>query len=291
MSKRLVAVFVGAVVLAGIAIAAGQAKSKSDVTPAVEGPARESLAKNATVPVAPQRPEGAGLGMPAIEKARQNKKYLFALFWKEKDEQAAALKSVFERAVAKVADRADSVVVDVTEPAEGPIVDKFELDRAPMPLVLVLAPNGAITGGFPKKFEEKDLLDAFATPCCERCMKALQDKKLVFVCVQNEATTSNAAAMQGVRDFQADPQYREVTEVVTLNPADKAEAPFLADLKISSKTADAVTALLAPPGAVVAQFKGQTTKKDLVASLQKSSSGCCPGGSCGPEGCAPKDKP
>jgi hypothetical protein len=287
MSKRLVVVFVGAVILAGLAIAAGKAKSKSDVAPAAEGPARESIAENPTVPVVPKRPEGAELGMPAVEKARQNKKYLFALFWKEKDEHLAALKTVLEKAMAKVADRADSVVVDVTEPAEGPIVDKFDLDRAPMPLVLVLAPNGAITGGFPKKFAEKDLLDAFATPCCERCMKALQDKKLVFVCVQNEATKSNAAAMQGVRDFQADPQYREVTEVVTLNPADKAEAAFLADLKIDSKTAEAVTALLAPPGSVVAEFKGQTTKKDLVAAIQKVGSDCCPGGACGP----PKDKP
>jgi len=291
MSKRLAVVFVGAVVLAGLAIAAGKARSKSDVNPAVEGPARESIAENPKMPVLPQRPEGAELGMPAIEKARQNKKYLFAFFWKEKDEQMAAMKSVFERAMAEVADRADSVVVNVTEPAERRIVDKFQLDRAPMPLVLALAPNGAITGGFPNKFEEKDLLDAFATPCCERCMKALQDKKLVFVCVQNEATKSNAAAMQGVRDFRADPQYREVTEIVTLDPADKAEASFLADLKISSKTADAVTALLAPPGAVIAEFKGQTTKKDLVAALQKASSGCCPGGACGPNGSPPKDQP
>jgi hypothetical protein len=191
--------------------------------------------------------------------------------------------------MAKAADRADSVAINVAEPAEKKIVDKFQLDRAPMPLVLALAPNGAVTGGFPKKFEEKDLLDAFATPCCQRSMKALQDRKLVFVCVQNGKTQSNEAALKGVRDFRADARFGEATEIVMLDPADATEAAFLTDLKIDPKTSDAVTAFLAPPGMVVAEFKGTTNKEDLVTALQKASSNPCAGGSCGPGGCSPKN--
>jgi hypothetical protein len=229
--------------------------------------------------------------MPALEKAAQAKRYLFAFFWKEEDEQTAAMKKVFEGAMTKVADRADSVMVHVSQAAEKEIVDKFQLDRAPMPLVLALAPNGAITGGFPKNFEEQALLDAFASPCTERCMKALQGNKLVFVCVQNETTKSNDAAMLGVRDFVADAQYNEVAEIVLLNPADSKEASFLGDLKVNPKSPEAVTAFLAPPGAVIAEFTGGTKKDDLVAALKKATSGCCPGGSCGPNGCAPKSQP
>lgn len=232
--------------------------------------------------------KGPQLGMPAIEKAASAKKYLFALFWKDRDEQTAALMKVFEAAMAKVADRADSVLVGIANPSEKPIVEKFGLDRAPMPLVLVLAPNGAITGGFPKKFEEKDLLAAFASPATEKCMKALQENNLVFLCIQNASTKSNEAVLKGIREFQADSQYREVTETILLDPSDSLEASLLGDLKIDPKTPDAVCVFLAPPGGVIAEFTGETKKEDLVAALKKASSACGPGGTCGPGGCGPR---
>ena len=62
-----------------------------------------------------------------------------------------------------------------------------------MPLVLAVAPNGAVTGGFPTTFEKQQLVDAIATPSTQKCLKALQDGKLVFLCVQNGETKSNDA--------------------------------------------------------------------------------------------------
>ena len=201
------------------------------------------------------------------------------------------MRKVFDKAMEKVADRAQWVAVDTTDSSEKAIVAKFELSRAPMPLVLALAPNGAITGGFPSKFEEKQLLDAFATPVTQKVMKQLQDNKLVFVCVQNDKTKSNDAAMQGVRDFKADARFASATEIVMLDPTDSAEASFLADMKIDPKTEDAMTVFLAPPGAAIAEYKGATDKAEMATALQKASSGGCgPGaGSCGPGGaCPPK---
>ena len=179
--------------------------------------------------------------------------------------------------------------MNITDSSEKAIVAKFQLDRAPMPLVLAMAPNGAITGGFPTKFEEQQLVDAFATPVTEKVMKHLQDGKLVFVCVQNGKTKSNDAAMQGIREFRADARFASATEIVMLDPADSAEASFLADLKVDRKTDEAVTVFMAPPGSAIAEYKGATDKAELVATLQKASSGCgCAGGSCGPGGCGPK---
>lgn len=287
--KKWAVVVIILVVVAGLSLAASQGTrhsgSPSQATTATIATAKEKTGKASA---SQQTAQGAGAGVAAMDKAAQAKRYLFAFFWKEEDEQTAAMKKVFEAAMAKVSDRADAIVVQVTDPAEKGIVDKFQLDRAPMPLVLALASNGAITGGFPKKFEEQNLLDAFASPCTEQCMKALQENRLVFVCVQNEATKSNDAAMRGVRDFRADSRYSEVTEIVLLNPADDKEASFLGDLKINPKTSEAITALMAPPGMVIAEFTGETKKEDLVAALEKASSGGCPGGKCGPGGCSPK---
>lgn len=232
--------------------------------------------------------EPTGNGMAAMEEASRDAKYLFAFFWKEEDDQTAAMRSLLRQVTEEVADRADSVEVNVTAPSERAMVKKFELDRAPMPLILTLAPNGAVTGGFPTKVDKQDLLRAFVSPCTERCMKQLQENKLVFLCVQNAATQSNDAAMEGVRQFQADPRFAEATETVILDPRDAAEAEFLKDLQIDPKARQAVTVFLAPPGAPIAIYEGATSKDVLVSSLEKASSGCCPGGSCGPGGCSPK---
>ncbi|MCE5268356.1 MAG: hypothetical protein LLG00_10770 [Planctomycetaceae bacterium] len=229
----------------------------------------------------------SGKGMAAIKQAADANKYLFMFFSKTDDEQSLAMRKVFDKAMVRVANRAQSIAVNISDSSEKAIVAKFQLDRAPMPLVLAMAPNGAITGGFPRKCEEQQLVNAFATPVTEKVMKNLQDGKLVFICVQNGKTKSNDAAMQGVRDFRADSRFASATEIVMLDPADSAEASFLADLKIDSKTEEAVTIFMAPPGSAIAEYKGATDKAGLMATLQKASSGCA-GGSCGPGGCGPK---
>ena len=54
------------------------------------------------------------------------------------------------------------------------IVDKYGVSRSPMPLVLAIAPCGAITKGFTKTFDEDQLRTAFVSPCTAECMKALK---------------------------------------------------------------------------------------------------------------------
>ncbi|MCY2988093.1 MAG: hypothetical protein NTY19_09560 [Planctomycetota bacterium] len=230
---------------------------------------------------------GTGGGMTALDKAAQAKRYLFVFGWKEDNDQTTAMRKVFDQAMTGVADRADAVVVKVDDPDERDIVEKFQLKRAPLPLVLAVAPSGAIMGGFPTKFSEQDLINAFGTPSSEQVMKTLQDSKLVLLCVQNAKTKSNEEALQGVRDFEADSRYTGSTKVVMLDPTDSAEASFLKDLKIDPKTEQAVTVLIAPPGVPVIQVEGAVTKDVLADALQKASSACA-GGSCGPSGCGPK---
>jgi hypothetical protein len=289
MKKWGLLVVLVVVVVVGLALAAGQGAGK----PGQESKTPESPAANAgentgKASQANGTAPAAATGMGAMAKAAQAKRYVFLFFWKEKSEQTTAMQKVFEAALKKMADKADAAIVNITDPAEKEIVDKYELDRAPMPLVLAVAPNGAITGGFPTKFDERALAGALASPCTQKCMKALQDNKLVFLCVQNAKTKLNQDALRGVRDFQADAQYAQASELILLDPSDTAEASFLGDLKIDPKTPEAVTAFLAPPGLAIAEFKGATNKDELVATLKKASSGCCPGGACGPGGCPPK---
>lgn len=233
----------------------------------------------------------AGLGMAAMEKAADAEKYLFALFRKADDSETSAMRAVLEDTMKEVAERADSVEVDVTSPSEKAIVDKFGLDRAPMPIVLAISPSGTITGGFPTEVDKQKLLDAFASAGTEKCMKRLQDGKLVFLCVQNGDTDSNDEALKGVNEFKADVRFASATEIVMLDPTDTAEAGFLEDLQIDPKTETAVTVFLAPPGMPVAMYEGATSKDEIVATLEKATSGACGPGGCGPAGCGPSGCP
>jgi hypothetical protein len=223
----------------------------------------------------------AATGVAAIERAAKAGKYLFVFFYKEESEKTGEMRKVFHAAMDKASDRADWVEVKAADPSEKAIVDKFGVGRAPMPLALALAPNGAVTGGFPVEFDEKRLLQAIASPGLAQCLKGLQQRKLVFVCVQNQATKSNEAAMQGVRDFEADPRYTGATEVVTLDPAKSEEAKLLGQLSVDPDTKEAVTVLLAPPGAVLGTCQGATSKSQIVAMLDKAKVSCGSGG-CGP---------
>jgi hypothetical protein len=283
-------VAVGGAVLAVLVIGLSIAVAKGVFSPpaeseAAQGPAADEVVSPTTVS-APSTPKTPGPGMLAMEKASRDKKYLFVFFWKNDDDQTAAMRKVFEAATAKVADRAQTVMVKVTDPADAGIVQEFGVDRAPMPLALAISPSGAVTGGFPTEFKEEDLVNAFASPGLENCMAALQKGKLVFLCVQNASTNFNDEALKGVNEFKADAKYGIATEIVMLDPSDSSEASFLGDLQIDPKTSVAVTTFLVPPGSPIAQYEGATTKDELLAALQKAASSCGPGG-CGPGGCGP----
>lgn len=247
-----------------------------------------AVAQSPYKPQQPQ-PQSASKATAAVQNAAAANKYLFVFFWKEKSQQTDAMWSVLQSAMSKVTDRAESVAVNVADPGEKAMVAKFGVDRSPMPLVLALAPNGAITKGLPLKFDETQLLQAFVSPGTAGCLKALQARKLVLLSVQRRSPYVQQVSLQrGVADFAADDRFAAATDIVSIDPADPAEASFLHDLQVDSRTTTSVTVLLAPPGSVVGKFEGAVSKEQLVAALQTAQSNPCAGGKCGPGGCGPK---
>ncbi len=222
----------------------------------------------------------AGRGMAAMDAAARANKYLFIFFFNGQDPQTNAMNTVFQTAMSKLADRANGMAIYVADPAEKPLVDKFGVRGAPMPLVLAIAPTGAATKAFPKQFDEAQFQQAFVSPCMARCMKAIQDRHSILLCVQNGNTQFNQEAMLGVEEFKADPQYARGTEIVTLNPADQVEGSFLNAIQVDPQTPTATTVLIMPPGAPVARFVGAVTKSEIEAKVKTAQSGCGPNCSC-----------
>jgi hypothetical protein len=239
----------------------------------------------------PTTPATSSAGQAAIADAARKGQYVFILFSREDDAATQAVRQTLRDALAKSDGQTASVEVHLSDPTEKALLDQYGISRAPMPLVLAVAPNGAVTGAIPLKLTEAQVGQAFVSPISAQCLKAVQSRKLVLLCVQ---PIPGSALPQGVRDFQTDPQYRQATEVVTAHAGDTKEANLFKRLQVPAQTAQPVTVLIAPPGSVLGTFAGEVSKTQLIEKLQSSKSccpgGCCPGGCCGPNGCAPQQR-
>jgi len=261
--KRVFALILAAVALGGLVLALQSGQS----------PAR--AAENAEVAASP--------GAAAIARAAEAGKHLFILFHEGDGEETKTARKALEAATAKLAAKAEWAAVDRAAPAERPLVEKFGIQRAPVPLIVALAPNGIVIAGFlAGEMTEEKLQGSIAGVGLQGTLKALQGRKIVLLCVQSAETKNNEPATRAAQDLKADARYGPLTEIVNLDPSDPAEASFLAKLGVDPKSDEATTVVLAPPGSVVAKFQGATSSRSLLASLQKAAASCA--SACGPGG-------
>ena len=205
-----------------------------------------------------------------------------AFFYAEMNDSVKEKQADLESTAAGLKDKADVYFIDIKDPKQRDLVNLYKVDRAPMPLVLVIAPNGAVTGGFPQNFPEDDIKKCIVGPLSAQCLKALQDQKLVFACVQSDDAEANMSAMKGVTDFTKDKQFDGRTEVIIFKKPAPSEQLLLHTLGVEGKPDEPVTIFLAPPGAMIGKFTGATDKNKLMATLTSKmnrSGGCCPAGS------------
>lgn len=215
----------------------------------------------------PASGEPTTAGEPALGK------YTLYMFHKTNDASTAALAKEVTAFVQSAPDRAAFAPVDVNDPRHAAIVKQYDVARAPMPMVLAVAPNGAVTGAIPRKATAKDLEQLFVTPTMASCMKAMQSGRLAMVCV---CPGNEVVASQGVQEFIAQPLYKDRVEIVPCRLNDKAEAEFLKELKIS---AVGESVLFAPPGVLVGTFGPAATYNDFAAAMKEAGK-CCDDPNC-----------
>lgn len=224
----------------------------------------------------------------SLRQASEKGRHLFVLVHDGDAEGAKTIKSKLDAALEGLGDKAESALLDKKSEADKSFVNANRLQRVPAPFVLAFAPNGLPVAGFTAAEVSKEKLQkSLASPGKQKCLKALSERKLVFVCMQNSKTKGNDASMKGVSDFASDPRFAKATEVLTVDPQNSEEKIFLEELKADVVGSDASAILLAPPGSIVVQKSGATTKDEFVAALTAASSGGCgpSSGGCGPKGC------
>jgi hypothetical protein len=235
---------------------------------AVGFPAIAPLAR-AQAPIAAAA--GASSAEQALAEAAERSKFAFVVFYREDDDATRTMARVVSEEIAKRPDKALTTLVQITNPAERATVNRFAVGRAPMPMMLAIAPNGAVTGVNAQRVSADDVAAALVTPAMAGCMKAMQEGKLVFLRVQDGARSPDAP---GISEFLADPHYQNRTTIVVVEAADPAEAELLAELQLSANSGAQNLALFAPPGVLVGKFTAATTKAEMAAALHQSGK-CC----------------
>jgi hypothetical protein len=225
-----------------------------------------------------QQPSGPRVArMPNKETTHDDAKFKFILFWKENNRNTQQLTEVLKLAVAGRSERANWIAVNVDDVANRELVERYQVSRVPMPTVLCVAPNGAITGVFMRQLNDQGVERALVTPAMADVTKAIQDKKIVVLHIKPAA---DSPLPTGGADFVADPDFEAKTIIVDLLLHDPAEARFLKDMKLkAADVSESVLVVMAPPGVLVGKFAAHATKQQIVAQLHAAGK-CCDDPNC-----------
>lgn len=160
------------------------------------------------------------------------------------------------------------------------LVARFRVAGAPLPLVLVIAPNGVVAGGMvAAQASAEKLVKLVPSPKKVEVLQAVQSGKAVFITAARRGMGAQLKAQESCA--RACAQVGAASVSILVNMDDPAEAQFLADLKVSPIATEPVTVVVNPMGQVTGSFVGAVPVGDLVAAANKKAGGCAPG-ACGP---------
>ena len=209
----------------------------------------------------------------AVKQAAAANKHLYIFFFSDDDAATQAIRQPFEAAMAKMADVAQWTALKTDAPAEKALVERFRLQAVAMPWIVVLAPNGAVTmSRLAVTMPEEKLRAAIASPCQQKCLKALQEKKIVVLCAYAKNVGADDPSVKAVNEFKAG-AYATITEVVRVDPSDASETRFLKQLNVDPKR-DLTTIVVFPPQNLVGTFLGPVTKDKLEAAIGQFLEAC-----------------
>lgn len=228
---------------------------------------------------------GTSSAESVIRASASRNRYVLVTFYKKNNAASTKMLEAAKKLQGKYSSRADFVSVDVGSSANRAVISRYGADRSPIPITMVIAPNGAVTAGYPNEIKSTDISDAFVSKGMADVLKALQDGKLVALCIQNSKTKHNKESLAAAQGLNKEAKFRGVVQVIKVDPSNRAEAGLLKICKADAGSDEAQLVVFAPPGRVVGKFDGAAKTSTIAATLVKSTGGGCSGGSCGPGGC------
>ncbi len=181
------------------------------------------------------------------------------------------------------------VEVNRADAANAAFIAQYRLLAAPVPLVIVIAPNGALGGGMPTAQATTELIAKLVpTPKKAEALKALQSGKAVFVTASRKGMAEEGGVMSACA--AACGQMAGKSAALQLDMDDPSEQVFMQELKLNPQATQPITVVINTQGQITGAFNGPVEVGSLVQAATKKAGGCCPGGATSSAGCGPTKK-
>jgi len=220
------------------------------------------------------------LKTPAWQKVKDlgsKDSYTFLFLGNEKTAGGKKMLTTIKGAKQELADKkAEIIKVKLDDPKERDLVSFFRIKDDPT--VLVVAPNGAITGYYSKAASIEALRDSLIPSKEAEIVKNVQEGRVVFLLFHKDVEL-NVDAIKTDITAVAD-NFKGAVNVIYANSEGKEDKSLTNKFQVSS--AQPTVFIIAPPGRAVAKLEGlDITKEKLMKALVAT----CGGGGCGPAGC------
>lgn len=199
-----------------------------------------------------------------IDTSGKNGKYTYVMFFSDDDSATQNMANMIRSHVEETSKKTTWVRVNVNDSNEAKLVKQFDALRMPLPAVFGVAPNGAVTGVYGKKVNQKQLANAILTPKYSDMVKALQSQRIAVVCMMPEKESSIPV---GVMTLKLNPAFQGKLKIVKAYATDKAEAEFFRRMKVDSNLNEPSVLIFTPPGTHVGTFTAATNGAKLAQEL------------------------
>jgi len=215
-----------------------------------------------------------------LNKLSQQNKFAFLFIDKGESSEGQALRTVFQNVAGKHANKVDLIEVDFTKDQQG--LEKFyNIAFQKLPAVLVVAPNGAITGGFGTGVSQEQAEQSLVSSVEAGLIRSVQKGNVVFLCLHNGQSDNLEKVKAELGAIET--LFKGAGVALYLNTNDTSVLPFTKKLPPFSTDSTTVFTVV-PPGRIISRFEGQQiTRANLLQAFQSS----C-GAGCGPSGCGPR---
>lgn len=211
----------------------------------------------------------------ALSEASVAGQFLFLTFYKAKNASLTSTVTAFKKSSPKKIAVFDAAI---DNPANNDIATKYGINAGQLPLLLVVAPNGVVTGGFPATVTAEQLKQSMSvSDLMLKVLKPLQEQKVALVALQNASTKFSAESWAGVNEFVNDPQYSKFVAALKVDPLATGGSDFIKQCQLVSPISEATVVILMPPGRIGKVLTGKLTKADVLKALGSCATGCAPG--------------
>lgn len=224
-----------------------------------------------------QQPGGSSALQSTLSQSAESGKFTFVVFHRDNSDATRDFYQQTQSGLSAHADKAVLATARVDDPAERALVEKLGIARAPMPMAVVIAPNGAVTGLFPRTITPDHISAAIVPPTMMKCMKELQQQKIVFVCLTRNGQVDVPQGLHAVREL---PQFKDRISLVGMRLDDPAESRFVQQMKLDPQRVNGpYSVLIAPPGVLIGHFDSSATADQIAAAIHKAGQ-CCEDENC-----------